>query len=398
MRSIFPIMLMLYVCLPTVADSQYSGSCKQQGYSAFSINGWHQSFSALEEIVAMPPVCTSNNRSIQTISFSDQYYKLGCTFSGFQGYFSPSRWEESYEKGDGGVDVTGAPNSVLVEGANYATVVLPPGSSASYEIAIPANGYVQFDWSYIGGSNFFNQQFEFLLNGEPVDQLSSQHRTGSFFSGVLEAGDIIKLRGAAKQEGFELRISNFEFLSNAIGVYEREWVAVSSRGEIATFTQLISIKKPEFALLMFPPDYDGYHEPVLSYQPDISPEWTGYPLFDLDGSSFTTLDQYPIGASRGSMNASWKDESIYVDGYCIIYRHWLVNDYCGGNSIAHTQIIKVEGGCPEITPNSTPDILYEKSPALPGNYNYPNETSISQVSHDEEQNEKFHSNEDTNTW
>jgi hypothetical protein len=397
MRSIFPTLLLLCVVIPTIAISQYSGSCKQQASEAFTINAWHQHFNAFEEIAAIPPVCTSTNRSIQTISYQDQYFQLGCTFSGFQEYFSPSRWRESYEKGDGGVDVTGAPNSVLVEGANIASVVMPPGSSASYEIVVPASGYVQFDWRYIGGSNFLNQRFEFLLNGRQLEQLSNHQRTGAFFSGFLEAGDIISLNGRAVEQGFEIRISNFEYLSNAIGVYEREWTAVSNRGEVATFRQLISIKKPEFSLIMFPPDYDGYHEPTLSYQPDISPEWTGYPVFDLDGSDYTTMDQYAIDSAKGSMDVSWKDECIYDAGYCIIYRNWLVNDFCGRNTIKHTQIIKVEGACPEIAPN-TPDMLYERSPALPGNYDYTNEKSVSQASFIDEYNEDYISPADTRTW
>lgn len=59
--------------------------------------------------------------------------------------------------GDGGVDVTGAPNSILVEGANKTSVKVSTPGRINLRIVTTAGDFVHFDWSNIGGSNLFSK-------------------------------------------------------------------------------------------------------------------------------------------------------------------------------------------------------------------------------------------------
>ena len=366
MQAIAPRFMILAVLISlNMAGPLYS--------QTFQLTGWHQSVSCLQEITPQPPVTNHSNITLKTLTYTDEYFRLGCTATGFQGYFSPSRWQAEHEKGDGGVDVTGAPNSVLVEGANSASVVMLAGSSAAYKIAIPATGYAKFNWSYIGGSNLLDNSFYITINDEPIDQLKETNRSGTFFSGLLQAGDYISLHGNAPNKGFKIKLSNFEFISNTIAIYEREWTALDANNEMSTFIQHVSVKKPDLSTIVFPSNYDGYHLPVLDYSPSVEPEWTGYPVFDIDGSNYTSSDQFPLEDALGTVEYKWEDEYLYEGGFCIIYRHWTISDYCGGNTVKHTQILKMAGGCPDGTPEmeerSIPPHLLQQVPAvLPEGY------------------------------
>ena len=87
----------------------------------FQVNPQHQTLYCLEKFNAENtplPIISSSCGSIQSTTYQDEYLDLGCTSNGFTGYFMTPNWQSSKIKGDGGVDVTGAPNSILVEGAN----------------------------------------------------------------------------------------------------------------------------------------------------------------------------------------------------------------------------------------------------------------------------------------
>lgn len=311
------------------------------------LSGSHQAVSCLKQQEATPPVATAPGNAQTSLSYQDQYFKLGCAVSGFKEYFAPSRWTVAKINGDGGVDVTGAPNSILVEGANRASVIATPGSAASYRIAIPAKGYVSFDWGYVGGSNFLNQQFWVEVNGQPVETMTKERTDGSFFSSLLLPGDELAFNITAARKGFAVQLSNFEFLSNAIGVIERRWEAHTEDGLEGRFTQFVSIKKPDFTKVIFPGNCDGIDYPLIENGSSAEPVWTGYPVIDEDGSAATTHDQYPLSGDGCAFNLKWEDELLYDQGDCIIFRHWAVSDYCGNNVQKHTQVIKVRGGCPE---------------------------------------------------
>lgn len=336
------------------------------------LDGIHQSVSCLETAELIPPVALSSCGAAVALSHKDQYFNLGCTASGFQGYFALSRWAVSTIQGDGGVDVTGAPNSLLVEGANSASVVVAPESAASLRVAIPAYGFVSFDWGYIGGSNLFNKAFWIAVNGERTDELKAGNTAGNFFFGPLEAGDVLALNTSADKEGFRIELANFEFHSNAMGVIEREWKAEDEAGRQGFFTQWVSIKKPDLSLVTFPGNFDGLEFPVLNRSASVSPEWAGYPVIDKDGLLSTMDDQFPLIGSRAPFDISWKDVSGFSQGLCTILREWTVTDRCGDNVLQHTQLIMLHGECPE---SSEP--LPFGHHAYPGNpgYSAPGEMS-----------------------
>ncbi len=328
---------------------QYTGTAQGAGLEAGAarLDGIHQAISCLKPEEAVPPVVYVPGNSAFSLTYQDQQFNLGCAVSGFKEYFAPSRWAAVKIKGDGGVDVTGAPNSILVEGANRASVIATPGSAASYRIAIPAEGFVSFDWGYIGGSNLLDQQFWIDVNGRRAESMAEGHTAGNFFSGLLFPGDVLAFNILSGTKGFEIQLSNFEYLSNAISVIERRWEVATESGQKGFFTQWVSIKKPDLTQVLFPGNYDGAEYPVIKGGASASPEWTGYPVIDEDGSTATTHDQYPLQDDGCAFGLKWEDEALFDNGACIIFRRWTVSDLCGGNVESHTQVIKVQGGCPE---------------------------------------------------
>ncbi|KGE87406.1 MAG: hypothetical protein ACE362_15675 [Phaeodactylibacter xiamenensis] len=293
-----------------------------------------------------PPVLSSSSSETIFYTFEDQYFNLSCQSQGWQGYLAWSNWRHATRYGDGGVDVTGAPNSVLVEGANSASIILAPGSQAAYELAIPADGFVRFDWSYVGGSSFSNYTFKVFINNEAVQDTGPEQPSNTFHSSFLSTGDTLRLVAEARERGFEIRLSNFEFFSNALGVVERLWVATDPEAPISTFRQLISIEKPGMENIIFPESFDGFEAPILGNPATSDPAYTGFPVVDTDGDPSTTHDQISLGEVSCSFMATWEDETLYENGFCIIYRKWSVRDLCGQNAHHAIQTLKVAGGCP----------------------------------------------------
>jgi hypothetical protein len=310
------------------------------------LTGTHGTVRCQDSWQVPPPVLSNTPSESISYTFEDQYFNLSCQSQGWQGYFAWSNWRHAVRNGDGGVDVTGAPNSVLVEGANSASIILAPGSQAAYELAIPADGFVRFDWSYVGGSSFSNYTFEVFINNEAVQAISPEQPSSTFNSSFLNAGDTITLFAEATKEGFEVRLANFEFLSNALGVLERSWTAVSRETPISTFRQLISIEKPDMDNIIFPESFDGFEAPAISKPLFSAPVNTGFPILDVDGDLSTKYDQISLEEEACSFQATWDDETLYEDGFCIIYRKWVVRDLCGQNAYHATQTLKVAGGCP----------------------------------------------------
>ncbi|WP_425420667.1 hypothetical protein [Phaeodactylibacter xiamenensis] len=293
-----------------------------------------------------PPVLSYSSSETIFYTFEDQYFNLSCQSQGWQGYFAWSNWRHATKDGDGGVDVTGAPNSVLVEGANSASILLTPGSQAAYELAIPADGFVRFDWSYVGGSSFSDHTFNVFINSEAVPALCPEQPFNTFYSSFLNTGDTLRLVAEAQEKGLKIRLSNFEFLSNALGVVERLWVATDKEETVCTFRQLISVEKPGINNIIFPESFDGSEAPILEDPATSGPAHTGFPVVDTDGDRSTTHDQISLDEESYSFIATWEDETLYENGFCIIYRKWSVRDLCGQNIYHSTQTLKVAGGCP----------------------------------------------------
>ena len=311
-----------------------------------SIDVLHYSQGCNTPLSAVPPVVSGYAPTDYRLTRKDKTYELGCTSRGFTGYFALSRWEGGQEQGDDGVDVTGAPNSVLVEGANSASIIVLPGSEASLGIVLPADGFITFDWGYIGGSHFYKQEFTIYINDRPVDRLSVDRMAGTYTSTGLEAGDKLRLEASAAEQGFEVQLHQFEFLTNASAVVAREWGVHTADGLSDSQTQWIALEKPDFSQLLFPLHFDGSQQPMLQDGRISLPAATGYPAVDTDGDWATTHDQIVLDEERYGLQATWEDEMVYDGQRCVIYRHWTVRDLCGDNVQAATQVIMVQGGCP----------------------------------------------------
>ena len=311
-----------------------------------SLDVLHYSKGCNVPLTPVPPVIPDYAPTDYRLTHKDKTYELGCISRGFTGYFALSRWEGAQEQGDDGVDVTGAPNSVLVEGANSASIIVLPGSEASFGIVLPADGFITFDWGYIGGSPFYDQQFTIYINDRPVDQLSAGRMAGTYTSTGLEAGDKLRFEASAANEGFQMRLQQFEFLTNARAVVAREWTVHTADGQSDSRTQWITLLKPNFSRLLFPPHFDGSQQQMLQDGHISLPAATGYPAVDTDGDWMTTHDQILLDEERYGLQATWEDEMVYDGQRCVIYRHWTVRDLCGDNVQAATQVIMMQGGCP----------------------------------------------------
>lgn len=373
MREVIPKLktsLIVFMGLLSICGTSQSTSVLSPA-AQYRFAGDHGSVGC-QAIPELAPPVLLGAVDVPTYTYQDEYFTLDCTSNGFKDYFALSRWEQrDHRYGDGGVDVTGAPNSVLVEGANSASIVLAPGSQAAYELAIPADGFVKFDWSYVGGSSFSHATFEIAINGQLVDELTVGQYSNTFFSSILSVGDRLQLLVAAADEGFSIRLDNLEFFSNALGVVERTWQAWEGDAEIGVFKQYISLEKPDFSHLLFPSDYDGLSAPILEDATSLSPEFTGYPVIDRDGQWATTHDQLELSEEHCGFQSSWSDEMLYDNGLCIIYRTWVVRDLCGGNKQKAVQILKLSGGCPIQVPSFSPGQQLGDEPLLPSSYGEP---------------------------
>lgn len=290
------------------------------------------------EEIEKPTVSHSCNLSV-ALKGEDQYHLLGCLSEGFTNYFAPDRWSVAQVKGDGGVDVTGAPNSILVEGANIAQSKVPANGLTQFQIAIPAEGFITFDWRNIGGSNLFGVQ----TNAEaPVWETSN----ANYFSTPLSAGDELKIYLPATEtttSSLHDFIANFKFLTNSMGVVERKWTASDEVGNESTFTQFIAVEKASLAQLFFPESTQTTQKST-----QVLPNLTGFPFLDLDGNLGTIADQYILQEKDDVFDLSWTDEIIQNKEGFYVQRVWVVEDWCSGSTLQKTQIIHLENGLQQL--------------------------------------------------
>ncbi len=263
-------------------------------------------------------------------------YPLGCQQEGWIDYFTPANWEVYKINGDGGVDVTGAPNALLVEGANKALIQIDPLSELQFQIVIPAEGYINFEWDNVGGSNLY---LEVWVNG----QLRSRKHAGPnpFFSPLLRTGDLLALRFIQEQEqAVEVAINRFRFITNSVGVKVKNW-ALNTDTEQRTFRQMITFERANLANITFPANRSGQTLQKEEEKQLLSPQKLGYPFIDQDGNPYTEEDQIFIDNSFYQLELSWEDEfQKTADGYQLL-RHWTINDQCAGNYLQETQVINL---------------------------------------------------------
>ncbi len=291
--------------------------------------------------IGQPTVSHTCGSAVELTS-EDQYHMLGCQAEGLTNYFALDRWSTAKIKGDGGVDVTGAPNSMLVEGANIAQSKVPTTGTQRFQIAIPAEGFISFDWRNIGGSNLFGIQVN-----EATIEWTEQNT--NFFSMPLEAGDLLNLYIPIGQD-LDHYVANFQFMTNAMGVLVREWTAIDVEGSQDHFTQLVSLDKTSLAQVFFPSSTHTTQKAAKA-----TPNLTGFPVIDLDGNLSTTNDQYLLEEKDDVFDLSWSDELIQNKDGFFLQRTWVVEDWCSGSNLQKTQIIRLENGLQHLSVDQIDD-------------------------------------------
>ncbi len=318
-------------CVLQVQPAHYSLSCQE-----------------VQSTTNIPkPTVVSECGAVVSLTFSDEYFELGCGVHGFTGYFHPSRWTSGKIHGDDGVDVTGAPDSkLLVEGTNNTPVEVARGQEGNFTIVVPASGYVYFGWTLNGSSIITSSEVSprLLVNGNPTfatlqeDQWVSPYlRSGDEFTFLLPG-----------QAGV-YTIQDFSFYTNARGVIAREWSASDDRGNEGYFVQLLTLDRPSFSDVQLPAATHITISRADQWPEQVGPEYTGFPY--LRNQSLPT-EIHELCA----MDIAWQDELLTTDFGLILVRHWTLTDQCNQNSVHGNQYINISDsrGIPPLTPPQWP--------------------------------------------
>ncbi len=131
---------------------------------------------------------------------------------GFTGDFAPGNWTTTLDGGDGYVNTSNAPISVVIASANNSD---GNARNTDFSIAMPFTGSISFDWSFTT-SDIIPVWDPFLVGIDGVyTQLTndggSQSQSGSYSVSLLE-GQILTLRANARDSfagRSETTVSNF---------------------------------------------------------------------------------------------------------------------------------------------------------------------------------------------
>ena len=294
--------------------------------------------------VGEPTVFDNCSNNI-TVTHADSLINFGCGYTGFAGYFDPSNWTECLvNNGDGGVDVTGAPGQILVEGADNSPLSTAPKYITKYKIVIPTEGYVSFDWSSFGGSLFNSHGFYLTINNWCVQITNDTVQSGSYTTVLLQPGDVLSFEQVSDGDANAVHtlVSNFHFHTLAWKVIHRTWSATDEWGNTRQFTQVITKERAALSQVMFPPDRDGVASPMLACGAMADLSLTGQPFIDKDGDPNTTADQYALDNGECAFNVVHEDQHIATcEGSELVLRKWTIVDDCTSQILEHTQIIKL---------------------------------------------------------
>ncbi len=269
---------------------------------------WRQ---ALQSV--LPPAALSDSL---IIDYTETYYDFNCSAEGFKGYFSPSRWEVVSKYGDSGVDVTGAPDVVSVEGADSTRLKIASAGEEglALRIVLPADGYLFFNLVKIGSSNLptlSEGEIELRLNGKLLD--FHHLADGSVYTPLLPKDGTFELRLPAQAD---FLWSNFKLSTNAPGVIERVYQTKHRK-----VVQLITLEKAALTEVVFP-------------RPDYGQLW---PFLDKDGNTLTTHDQFLLYPDNDQFDLNWQDKTDVLEGEPWLKRHWHIVDPCSNNEIRYDQ-------------------------------------------------------------
>lgn len=251
------------------------------------------------------------------------YYDLGCKHQGLGGYFAPDRWSKTIDFGDGGVDVTEAPNSKVVEGATGDRLIVQTESSDRYtwRITVPADGYLYFRLEKFG--SFLSQRIsstdtdlqlfhnDKLLTYKPLSN-------GGYYSPHLKAGDIFAVAFKGKEQKYEW--GSFTFYSNCVGVIVNATGRLDPKTGLPLADNVKPIMRAEIDQLFFP-----------SNLPEV------WPVLDQDGDFATVDDQIELNRDRSDeqpIEVSTKDRVEKKEGQYWICRRFTFKEPCSGNTVS----------------------------------------------------------------
>lgn len=328
------VLLLLAVGLPfsnLIARSQVSSIERSSWFSP-------QVFNTLT-FVQREAMCSSLDDTFRVIPAGkeEQYFELGCTVNNFSGYFDPSRWVSCDYSGDSGVDVTGAPiPKLLVEGTNRDLIEVANKRCEQFSIIIPANGYISFEWDVLGSSISQHPTatsfLSFFINEKTIHLPANQV---DFTAPYLHQGDRITFQLASDNTS-DLVIRHFEFMSNAMGVIERNWYS-----DLNTLNrQFIPIENTSISNVVIPAVVEITLSDFAELERLTQPYLVGQPYLDQDGNEDTQEDQVNLLEVKTTLDLSWEDAISYDDnGDVVIIREWSVYDGCAGNQIHQQQLI-----------------------------------------------------------
>ena len=298
-------------------------------YSVHHLNDFSTSFK-------MPVTVFSPCKAPVHIYSTDKKFKLGNqNYKDPDHYFNWNNWKTTKRNGDGGVDVTGAPISQLVEGANSVKLNIASGGEVMLSITIPAEGYMTFNWDHIGSSTTSNAILK--ING-----MALSNGSRSMNSLLLKQGtriDLVFKNSGDQLEVFEVK--DFRFITEAIEVICRDWSATDIMGNQGRFCQFIAIEKTPIHSIFFPNDYKDFNVTNFVANHHIAdPDHTGgYPFLDEDGNPQTDYDQVPLNGEVSGLETSWTDEVISELRSMKIIRTWKIVDVHSNNTRKAKQII-----------------------------------------------------------
>ena len=318
------------------------------------------------------------------VTYADSTIDFGCGYTGFAGYFDPSNWDVCLvNNGDGGVDVTGAPDNILVEGANNSPLSTSPKYVTKYKIAIPTEGFISFDWSSLGGPSFTSQGFYLTINNWCIQLTNDSIQGGSYTTGLLHPGDILSFEQISDGDANVVNtiISNFHFHTLAWKVVHRTWSATDEYGNTRLYTQVITKERASLSQIVFPPDRDGVAAPMLTCGAMADLSQTGQPYIDEDGDPATTNDQYALDNGECAFNVVYTDQHIATcEGSELVLRKWTIVDDCSSQISEHTQIIKLFDITPPVVNCPPPQVVSTDNLGCFSNLNLPQATAFDDCS------------------
>ena len=131
---------------------------------------------------------------------------------GFSGPYDPSNWTEETFLGDGSVDVSGAPNSIVLTGSDLYTCC---DVNTDFSIVVLTAGLVEFDWDYATSDEHpFFDPFGYTLDGV-FTQLTSDGDINGFE--LVQSGSESIMVGQNVVFGFRVQ-SDDEFGSSSVTI------------------------------------------------------------------------------------------------------------------------------------------------------------------------------------